>query len=115
MEKKHSEYSLLKEYQAILPEHMYDGYTIEEVRPERTENELNAPAYISIIASLKASLEDRTVLTVKLYDPFEELQVTGLIDGINDEQGSFSVNGDWFMLSDIEGVEVYSANIKKNI
>lgn len=59
--------------------------------------------YISSL--LQSSLQQRNVIKVKLYHPFEHTEVIGVVERIDRSIGRFKVDGEWFTLGDIEGVE----------
>lgn len=40
-----------------------------------------------------------------MFDPREQLRIEGVVDHINQQRSSFCVNGDWYPLADIEGVD----------
>ena len=79
------------------------------------KHELSDLSLVTITKVLEMSLKDRTMLTIELYDPIEQLQVTGLVDQIDYQSGLFWVNGDSFILADIEGVELHDADIKGKV
>lgn len=58
-----------------------------------------------ISMTLLESLRQHILIAFKLYDPFEQLQVTGIVERIDRSIGRFMVDGEWFILGDIEGIE----------
>lgn len=58
-----------------------------------------------INGALQESLRQRIMITVKLYDPYEQLLVNGIVERIDRSIGRFKVDGEWFIIGDIEGVE----------
>ncbi|MDQ6418662.1 YolD-like family protein [Paenibacillus sp. LHD-117] len=88
----------------MLPEHKHALNAWSLKSKERCRIELDDQELEIIGRRLTESHQLRTLVTVKMYHPTEELQIVGMVDRIDQRQGRFMVNGDWFMLRDIEGV-----------
>ncbi|RJX40849.1 hypothetical protein D3P09_02165 [Paenibacillus pinisoli] len=43
-------------------------------------------------------------VNIYLFDRYESLRVIGVVQGIDRQRGRFKVEGDWFILGDIEGI-----------
>jgi hypothetical protein len=53
---------------------------------------------------LVQSLRQGQPVNIHLFDHFESLHVIGVVEGIDRPRGRFKVDGEWFILGDIEGV-----------
>lgn len=53
---------------------------------------------------ITTSLQRRVPVTVRMFDEYEPLVVSGIVDGIDRSRGRFKVDGEWFLIGDIEGV-----------
>lgn len=60
-----------------------------------------------IFAALSSSHRHRVPVSVRMYDPFEELRVEGVVEAVTVSGRSFRVEGDWYRIEDVEGVEFY--------
>lgn len=67
----------------MLPEHVEAliNHDIEQKKRERIYLDDQELEYIS--GALQGSLRQRIMITVKLYDPFEQLLVTGIVERID--------------------------------
>ncbi|MFD1952724.1 hypothetical protein ACFSL6_00645 [Paenibacillus thailandensis] len=56
------------------------------------------------------SLQLRRVIELRMYEPFEELVVRGVVERVDQYDGRFMVDGEWYKVRDAEGatVEDYS-------
>lgn len=89
----------------MLPEHKERiiEHRRELNRKERVE--LAAEEWEQIERVMSQSLEQRRPIRIRLYDPFEELLVIGIVDRIDARRGRFLVDGYWFTVGDIESAE----------
>lgn len=92
----------------MLPEHVeaLNNRDQEQKKRERIYLDDQELEYISGV--LQESLLQRNVIKVKLYHPFEHTEVIGAVDRIDRSIGRFKVDGEWFILGDIEGVESHA-------
>lgn len=87
----------------MLPEHKV---RINEYNRELKAKEkpiLDADAVEDIERVISASLSDRTLLTLRIYDRFEDLNVIGVVDRIDTLKQRVMVDGEWFPMADILG------------
>lgn len=83
--------------EAIIKQH--DGqYRREKVEFDHQELEM-------ISQALQQSLMQRLQIKIKMHDLFEQLEIIGIVERVDSQLKRFKVNGDWFELDDIEGVE----------
>nr|WP_285855653.1 YolD-like family protein [Paenibacillus camelliae] len=90
----------------MLPEHkqMYEDYVASLDCRERIE--LDEQEVEQISRALQQSMQYKVPLSIRMYDPFERVQVIGVVENISKRYGQYKVNGDWFSVDDIEGIEV---------
>lgn len=105
MRKKLEGNGLWESSRMMLPEHVkrineHSGTLALRERPNLDNQELE-----QIGRRLLESFKTRSLITVRMFHPTEQLQVVGMVDRIDQRGGSFMVNGDWFLLEDIEGVD----------
>lgn len=87
----------------MLPEHKV---RINEYNRELTAREkpvLDADAVEDIERAVLASLIERTPITLRLYDRFEDLNVIGVVDRVDTFKQRVMVDGEWFPMADIVG------------
>lgn len=89
----------------MLPEHKERINLHNANKDNRQRISLDDQELEQIGRKLTESLERRTIVTVRLYDENEQLQVVGMVDRISHQRGQFMVNGDWYPLADIEGID----------
>lgn len=89
----------------MLPEHKSAHLRQQDDLRKRQRVYLDDQELEQIGRRLIESLNKRTIVEVRMYDPREQLRVVGIVDRIDRQRGRFLVNGDWFILGDIEGVE----------
>lgn len=71
----------------------------------RERADINEQQWDMINNALLHSMQQRLVISIHLYDPKEQLLVTGIVDLIDRSIGRFKVDGEWFIVGDIEYVE----------
>lgn len=89
----------------MLPEHKTRINQHRDSLSLRQRHNLDDQELEQIGRRLTDSFNMRSLITVRLFDPKEQLQVVGIVDRIDQRSGRFMVNGDWFQLEDIEGVD----------
>lgn len=89
----------------MLPEHKVAINWHNANKDNRQRISLDDQELEQIGRKLTQSLNQRTIITVRLFDEKEQLQVVGMVDKISQQRGQFMVNGDWYPLKDIEGVD----------
>jgi len=68
-------------------------------RPALDEQEVER-----INAAIAQSLHERVPVRLRMYDPFEELIVEGVVEQVNPIRRRIRVDGEWFDIADIVGV-----------
>lgn len=53
---------------------------------------------------LYASKTYKHPIEIKMYDPYEELYIVGVIERVDQQLKRFKVDGEWFYLRDIENI-----------
>lgn len=92
----------------MLPEHKQALNMQRRELDRRSRIELDDQELEQVGRALTESLELRELVKVQLYDEYEQLEVVGVVDRIDQYKQRFMVNGDWFPLKDIEGVQIDS-------
>lgn len=89
----------------ILPEHKeaYLQFNQELKRKERQE--LDEQERERISTAIQGSLRHRKSVTLRLFDPLEDLQVIGVVERIDSHLMRLKVDGEWFRIEDITGAE----------
>lgn len=105
MRKKLEGIGMWESSRMMLPEHRgrineHNSTLSLRERPNLDDQELE-----QIGRRLQESYNTRSLITVRMFHPTEQLQVVGMVDRIDQRGGRFMVNGDWFLLDDIEGVD----------
>ena len=92
----------------ILPEHK------ERIRIRRDEARrggrrerpaLDEQEVERINAAIAWSLHERVSVRLRMYDPYEELVVEGIVEQVDSVRRRIRVDGEWFEVADIIGVE----------
>lgn len=106
MRKKLDGNGLWESSRMMLPEHAqaiqhgnFQRNNDKGKRPELDEQEVE-----QIIASVQWSHHHTEVVKLRLYDPYEQLIVEGVVEKIDPLDGWFQVNDDRFRLADIIGI-----------
>jgi len=88
----------------ILPEHREAHLRHKKESLRRSRIELDEQELELVSGYLHQSLLQREPVSIRMYHPFEELQIIGVVDRIDQQLKRFKVDGEWFELNDIEGV-----------
>lgn len=90
----------------MLPEHK--GSIIqkdqEQKRRERIQLDYQELDYIN--DALIQSLRHSKSVSIRMYHSLEELVIIGVVERVDRQAGRFKVDGECFILGDIEGVEL---------
>lgn len=105
MRKKLEGNGLWESSRMMLPEHKARINFHNDNKDNRKRIILDDQELEQIGRKLTESLERRTIVTVRLFDEKEQRQVVGMVDRISQQRRQFMVNGDWYPLMDIEGVD----------
>ncbi|MFD1953717.1 YolD-like family protein [Paenibacillus thailandensis] len=90
---------MLPEHKAALNEHYIQSKRRPRVELDESEWEL-------ISRAVAESLQLRKVIELRMYDPFEELVVRGVVERVDQFGSRFMVDGEWFKVQDVEGATV---------
>ncbi|MGO4374496.1 YolD-like family protein [Paenibacillus sp. MCAF20] len=90
----------------MLPEHVNDIRAHAHERNRRKRIALDEQEWEDISRVIGESLQQRSLVTVRLYHPFEELTVEGIVDRVDQMRRRFMVDGEWFEIRDVEGASV---------
>jgi len=90
----------------MLPEHKEGHDRFVESLQHKPRVTLDEQEWEQISRALQQSMQFKVPLAIKLYDPLEELKVVGVIGNLSKRHGQFKVGDDWFLIDDIEGIEV---------
>ncbi|CAM4284375.1 hypothetical protein FHS16_002246 [Paenibacillus endophyticus] len=106
MRKKLEGNGLWESSRMMLPEHKVAINELEKASRQRERIELDEQEWEHVARSVTESLQLRQPVTLRLFHPLEELTVIGIIERIDQLKGRFMVDGEWFMMRDIEGAAV---------
>jgi len=98
---------LFESSRMMLPEHKEAIIRYNEEQKRRKRIELDEQEFERINIALHQSMKLRVAITIKMYHTLEYPKVIGVVDRIDRQLGRFRVDGEWFVLGDIEGVELY--------
>lgn len=106
MSKKLEGNGLWESSRMILPEHKERIQEWRQRRNQRSRPELDEQELEHINAAIAWSLQTREPVRLKMYDPYEELALIGVVERVDRQLGRIRVNGDWFKIDDIIGVDI---------
>ncbi|WP_138751667.1 YolD-like family protein [Paenibacillus sinopodophylli] len=106
MRKKLEGNGLWESSRMMLPEHKVAINELEKALRQRTRVELDEQEWEHVARSVTDSLQQRQPITLRLFHPLEELTVIGIVDRIDQLKGRFMVDGEWFLIGDIEGAAI---------
>lgn len=88
----------------MLPEHKGSIIQREQDQKRKKRIELDEQELDNINDALMQSLRHRITVRIRMYHIYEELFIVGVVDRIDRPIGRFQMDGEWFILGDIEGV-----------
>ena len=97
----------LWETRMMLPEHKESIIQKAQYQKRKKRIELDEQELDIINDALQQSLWHRIPVTIKMYHLYEDLLLVGVVERIDRPIGRFKVDGEWFILGDIEGVKLY--------
>ncbi|MBD2871434.1 YolD-like family protein [Paenibacillus arenilitoris] len=103
MRKKLEGNGLWESSRMMLPEHKVAINDHEAALRQRRRVELDEQEWEHVARSVAESLRQRRQIALRMFHPVEELTVIGIIDRIDPLKGRFMVDGEWFLIRDIEG------------
>lgn len=86
----------------MLPEHKTAINERERDSKRRQRIELDESEWERISRVIAESLEHRQEIRLRLYDPYEERIVTGIVERVNARQERLLLSGEWLSVRDIE-------------
>lgn len=108
MRKKLEGNGLWESSRMMLPEHVKALNKQREELNLRSRIELDVDEIEQVQRVLAESFQNRVQMKVKLYDKYEQLEVIGTVERIDQHKRRFMVDGEWFWLADIEGAAMMS-------
>ncbi|WP_424765845.1 YolD-like family protein [Paenibacillus sp. sgz302251] len=106
MRKKLEGNGLWESSRMMLPEHKVAINEHEAALLLRQRVELDEQEWENVARCVTESLQQRQQITLRLFHPIEELTVIGIVDRIDQQRGRFMVDGEWFLIGDIEGAVI---------
>jgi hypothetical protein len=88
----------------MLPEHKAGHVEHRHELNRRERIYLDEQVWSDISLAVAESMERRKPIRLTMYDPFEQAEVAGVIDHVDQPGGRFMVDGEWFKIGDIEGL-----------
>lgn len=104
MSKKLQGNGLWESSRMILPEHKEAIQKFRRRREQRNRPEIDEHEIERINSTISWSLHARKPIRLKMFDPYEELIVEGVVDRANRLLGKICVDGEWFLIADVIGV-----------
>ncbi|WP_127534300.1 YolD-like family protein [Paenibacillus kobensis] len=109
MSKKLQGNGLWESSRMMLPEHKAEIVSSAKAAKYRQPSELDEHEWEQISRAVAESMELRQPIALRMYHPYEETKVIGTVERIDHYRGRFMVDGEWFEIRHIEGVDEYSA------
>ncbi|WP_138753558.1 YolD-like family protein [Paenibacillus sinopodophylli] len=106
MKKKLTGNGLWESSRMMLPENKVAINKLFVEKQKRQRTELDEQECTIISQLFDASLNNRQEIKLQMFHPTEELEVIGIIDRVDQLNGRFMVDGEWFVIRDIEGVSI---------
>ncbi|HUC92130.1 MAG TPA: YolD-like family protein [Paenibacillus sp.] len=88
----------------MLPEHKERHVRHRKDLNRRERVELDESEWERIGRMMAESVQRGVVLHIKLFDEYEERELTGAVDKVDRSRGRFLVEGRWYDEADIQGV-----------
>lgn len=90
----------------MLPEHIVRINQLAHEQKKRQRIELDEQEWEDVSRAVAQSMQQRQPVKLRMYHEFEELEVNGIVDRVDQLNGRFMVDGEWFLIKDIEGARV---------
>ncbi|OBZ08064.1 YolD-like family protein [Bacillus sp. FJAT-26390] len=90
----------------MLPEHKVALNAWDIERQKRQRIHLDEQEWEDVSRSVQESMQRREPIKLKMFHEFEDLEVNGIVDRVDQLQGRFMVDGEWFLIKDIEGASL---------
>lgn len=90
----------------MLPEHIVriNQWATEIKKRERIE--LDEQEWEDVSRAVGQSMQMRQQIKLRMFHEFEELEIVGIVDRVDQLKGRFMVDGEWFAIRDIEGAQI---------
>ncbi|WP_169090994.1 YolD-like family protein [Paenibacillus sp. PL91] len=90
----------------MLPEHKVALNVWDRERHKRTRIHLDEQEWEDVSRAVAQSMQQREPIKLKMYHEFEELEIIGIVDRVNQLKSQFMVDGEWFLIKNIEGAQL---------
>lgn len=87
----------------MLPEHVEALNEHNRLLNVKEKPLLDVDAIEDIERAIAESLSERKLITLYMYDKYEDLRVTGVVERVDTQECRVRVDGEWFKLADIIG------------
>ena len=105
MAKKLSENGLWESSRVILPEHKEQIHAWRRRRERRSRPELDEQEQERIDTALSWSLRAGEPVRIRLYDPYEERVIVGVVERVDRLLRRVRIADEWVNMGDITGVD----------
>ena len=106
MSKKLAGNGLWESSRMMLPEHKSTIIKNDQLAKKRRRIELDEQEWEDISRAVTESLELRKMIKLRMYHEYEDLEIIGVVDRVDQFKKRFMVNGDWYFIVDIEGAVI---------
>jgi len=90
----------------MLPEHKVALNEWDRERQKRRRIELDEQEWEDVSRAVGQSMQQRQQVKLRMFHEFEELEIVGIVDRVDQLKGRFMVDGEWFAIRDIEGAQL---------
>ncbi|RXZ81521.1 YolD-like family protein [Paenibacillaceae bacterium] len=105
MRKKLEGNGLWESSRMMLPEHKEASIRNRKEMHRRKRTDIDDQELEQFGRAIAESRELGKEVIIQLFDEWEQLQVIGIVERIDHYQRRFMMDGEWFWLVDVEGVE----------
>ena len=90
----------------MLPEHKVALNAWDRERQKRKRIELDEQEWEDVSRAVGQSMQQRQQIKLRMFHEFEDLEIVGIIDRVDQLNGRFMVDGEWFAVRNIEGAQL---------
>ncbi|WP_169086681.1 YolD-like family protein [Paenibacillus sp. PL91] len=90
----------------MLPGHKVALNVWDRERHKRMLIHLDEQEWEDVSRAVAQSMKQREPIKLKMYHEFEELEIIGIVDRVNQLKCQFMVDGEWFLIKDFEGAQL---------
>ncbi|MFS0727705.1 YolD-like family protein [Paenibacillus sp. 1P07SE] len=108
MRKKLEGNGLWESSRMMLPEHKESNIRKRQELQRRERRELDEQELEEAGRLLHSSLEEKRILRIAMFHPYERTEVIGVVERLDAPRQRFMVDGEWFPMQDVQGVEAES-------